>query len=83
MTVKIEPDDVVILMTDGLPEMFNAEGEMLGYDRVSSLILDVVHKSPKEIINHLHSAASDWLGGSSQDDDMTFFVFKRKRSSDV
>lgn len=79
--VQLEPEDVVVLMTDGLPELFNDDGEMLGYERASSLILDVAHKSPKEIIDHLYSAATDWLDGSSQDDDMTFFVFKRKTSS--
>lgn len=74
----INPNDVVILMTDGLPELFNKKGDMLGYERVSELIMEVVHKKPGEIIEHLHAASAAWLNGSSQDDDMTFFVFKRK-----
>ncbi len=76
--IHIDPNDVVILMTDGLPELFNEEGEMLGYERVSKLILEAVHKSPGEIIDHLQSAASTWLNGHSQNDDITIFVFKRK-----
>lgn len=74
----INPNDVVILMTDGLPELFSRDGEMLGYNQVSKLIMEVVHKSPDEIIKHLHKEAERWLDGTSQDDDMTFFVFKRK-----
>lgn len=74
----IQPGDAVLLMTDGLPELFNHEGEMLGYDRVSEFFMEVIHKSPKEIIDHLQTTALRWLNGRSQDDDMTFFVFKRK-----
>lgn len=78
---NIFPDDVVILMTDGLSELFNSRGEILGYERVSELILEVIHKTPAEIIDHLHKAADEWLDGSGQDDDMTFFVFKRKQKA--
>lgn len=78
ITTVIRPGDVVVLMTDGLAESFNADGEMLGYERVSQLILEVVHKSPEEIIHHLNQASAQWLNGSPQDDDMTFFVFKRE-----
>lgn len=65
-------------MTDGLSESFNEKGEMLGYDRVSQLVMEAVQKSPQDIIDHLQAASSNWLNGSSQNDDMTFFVFKRK-----
>lgn len=79
----IRPNDVVILMTDGLPELFNGSGEILGYDRVAKAIMESIHKTPKEIIDHLQFTAEKWLDGSSQDDDMTFFVFKRKAESQI
>lgn len=78
ISTDIEPGDAVILMTDGLPELFNKTGEMLGYDRVAELIMEVAHKSPQEIIDHLYAEAASWLDGGIQNDDMTFFVFKRK-----
>lgn len=78
ITIQIEPGDLLVLMTDGLPELFNVDGEMLGYERVSELIIRVAQKLPDEIINCLFDQASTWLNGSPQDDDMTFFVFKRK-----
>lgn len=77
ITTHIEPNDVVVLMTDGLAELFNKEGDMLGYERVSELILEVVHPAPKEMIDHLYEAAASWLNGSSQNDEITFFIFKR------
>jgi len=84
VSTQIEPDDVVVLLTDGLHELFNAEGEMLGFERVGNLVMEAVqqHPTPREIIDRLYRAAEDWLEGSSQDDDMTFFVFKRTASAD-
>lgn len=73
----IEKGDIVVFMSDGLPELFNNEGKMFGYDQVSKLLLEHIHRSPKEIIDRFHSIALNWLSGKNQDDDMTFFVFKR------
>jgi serine phosphatase RsbU (regulator of sigma subunit) len=77
----VNPGDIVVLMTDGLPELFNDKGEMFGYKRVLELIKGVAGQSPDRIIGDLYSAARAWRNGSKQDDDMTFFVFKRKASS--
>lgn len=82
-TTQIEPGDAVILMTDGLPESFNGDGEMLGYDRVSELILETAEKSPSDILDQLLGASQDWLRGSLQNDDMTFFIFRRKTAKDT
>lgn len=73
----LHPGDTVILMSDGLPELFNADGEMLGYKRISELILQVCDQSPEAIIDHLQNASEEWLQDSLQDDDMTLFIFKR------
>lgn len=79
--IQLDLDDVVILMTDGLPELFNQEGQIFGYNRVFELIKEVADKSPKEVIDYLYAASSLWLDGKNQDDDMTFISFKRKGSS--
>lgn len=77
----VNPNDVVILMTDGLPELFNEKGEIFGYKRVFDLIRTVAHKSPNDNIDDMNNAARAWLNGSKQDDDVTYFVFRRKRIS--
>lgn len=79
---QIKPNDVVVFMTDGLAELFNSDGEMLGYDRVAELVMNVSQKSPDEIIDCLFTTSSSWLNGSTQDDDMTFFIFKRNLRED-
>lgn len=74
----LEPGDVVLLMTDGFPELFDRKGEMLGYSMVIDLFSKVAHQSPEQIIDYFEEEAARWLDGKDQEDDMTFFVFKRR-----
>ncbi len=74
----LDVDDVMLIMTDGLPELFNDSGEMLGYDRIESCFLANAHRSPVEITNLLKGCAEDWMQGAALLDDMTFVVLKMK-----
>jgi len=73
----ISPGDVVMLMSDGFPERFNGQGEMLGYRRGGEILKEVAERSPEEIINHFVRAGEAWANGRPQDDDVTFVVLKR------
>lgn len=75
--MKLEPGDAVLLMTDGFPELFDRDGEMLGYSRVVELFSNVARHSPETVIDYFKEEADKWLDGKDQEDDMTFFVFKR------
>src|SRR5690606_3491851 len=78
INVKLNKGDVVALMSDGLPELFNEKLEMFGYDTVIRKFEEVVKESPEKIIEHFTSSAKRWLNGGRQQDDMTFVVFKVK-----
>jgi serine phosphatase RsbU (regulator of sigma subunit) len=69
--------DVIMLMSDGLPERFNGGGETLGYTRGSEILKEVAEQSPEEIIDHFVRAGEAWAAGRPQDDDVTFVVLKR------
>ncbi|MFN8001551.1 MAG: SpoIIE family protein phosphatase [Acidobacteriota bacterium] len=70
--------DVIVLMSDGFPERFNDEGEMLDYDRARAALSEVVLRSPREIVEHLVAVGDAWAGTRPQDDDVTFVVLKVK-----
>ncbi|MDX1636522.1 MAG: PP2C family protein-serine/threonine phosphatase, partial [Balneolaceae bacterium] len=76
--VTIQPGDVMLFMTDGLPELFNNNGDMIGYSRVRQIFSSLAADDPDQIINELYRASEHWLNGSAQNDDMTFFVLKRR-----
>jgi len=76
--IDLESDDTILILTDGLPELFNDQKEILDYSSIESLFSEVVGKNPKEIISHLVDAGEKWANGNPQKDDMTFLVIKVK-----
>ena len=74
--LTLAADDVVVLMSDGLPERFNAQGEMLDYERIRQTLPALAHQSSEAIIAELIRVGDEWSEGRPQDDDMTFVVLK-------
>jgi sigma-B regulation protein RsbU (phosphoserine phosphatase) len=74
--------DVIVLLSDGLPERFNPQGEMFDYAVVQRALAEAASRSPQEIIEHLVHAGEMWADGRAQDraqdDDVTFVVLKIK-----
>ena len=73
-------DDVVVLMSDGLPERFNVRDEMLDYERIQQTLPVCATQSAEQIINELVRLGDEWSEGRPQDDDVTFVVLKIKSS---
>jgi serine phosphatase RsbU (regulator of sigma subunit) len=63
-------------MSDGLPERFNAENEMLDYAATKQALAVAAHQPPQVIIDHFVSVGDEWSNGRPQDDDITFVVPK-------
>ncbi len=76
--INAEPGDTVLLLTDGLPELFNREKKMFGYDCVGECLKEVGTKGSEEIVSHLNKKADEWLNYKPRDDDMTFVVITFK-----
>jgi serine phosphatase RsbU (regulator of sigma subunit) len=70
--------DVVVLMSDGLPERFNHTGEMFDYSRTMETLARAAALAPREIIERLVEAGEAWAEGRPQDDDITFVAVKVK-----
>jgi serine phosphatase RsbU (regulator of sigma subunit) len=79
--LEVEPGDAILLMTDGLPELADAEGEPLGYPRVRALFAELGHLPPAELIAGLARAAESWGGDQPPKDDMTFVAIKVRSGS--
>lgn len=77
-SIKLNKGDVIALVSDGFPELFNSKNESLGFEIIPKLLQDAGEKSPDEIITHFRKTAEEWLDGTKQHDDMTFVVLKVK-----
>jgi sigma-B regulation protein RsbU (phosphoserine phosphatase) len=80
--ITIGAGDVVALMSDGLPERFNVDNEMLDYPSTKRAFAVAARQSPQAIIDHFVKTGDKWAAGRPQDDDVTFVVLKVKNASD-
>ncbi len=74
--LTLAANDVVVLMSDGLPERFNSRDEMLEEEAAKQYLAQHAQASAQEIINGLAKLGDDWGGARPQDDDVTFVVLK-------
>jgi hypothetical protein len=73
--------DTLMLLTDGLPELFNRDKYMFGYDRTEEIFRNNATLKPQMIIGQFEKKISDWLQGAQQNDDITILILQRKKSS--
>jgi len=75
---EVSTGDVIMMLTDGLPELFNINNEYYSYERIKKELLDCADESPGEIIDTLKSSAAVWSSGVIPIDDVTMIVLKIK-----
>jgi ligand-binding sensor domain-containing protein/serine phosphatase RsbU (regulator of sigma subunit) len=73
---EVNSGDIILLLTDGLPEQMNSNEEMFDYSRVKTSFNEVINNKPDQIIDKLVTAGDDWMNGRIQDDDITFVVIR-------
>ncbi|HSP89108.1 MAG TPA: SpoIIE family protein phosphatase [Ignavibacteriaceae bacterium] len=76
--LKLNQGDIILLLSDGLPELFNSNRDMFDYKRIKEILLQNVDKNSSCIVENLKSEAEKWRNGFDQKDDMTFVVVKCK-----
>lgn len=80
-TFQLEPDDVLVLYTDGLIEPRNAHNEQFGTERLAEQLKKCAKLPPAEIREHLLQAAREWTNDWT--DDVTLVVMRYRPPSDA
>ena len=70
--------DTLLLMSDGFPELFNKQKEILDYGKAKDIFASIAESTPQRIIEQLFKEADKWRNGAKQEDDITFVVIKFK-----
>ena len=78
VTRSFNTGDIIIQLSDGLPEAPNLTGEMYDYERLRLLIEDNGHKTAQGMIDALMASVDEWLQGQHNPDDITLVVIKKK-----
>jgi phosphoserine phosphatase RsbU/P len=74
--VTLAPDDVLLLVTDGITEAINPAGELFTEDRVVSGFAASVDRPARGIITSLVDAVNAFAGGAPQEDDITALALR-------
>jgi serine phosphatase RsbU (regulator of sigma subunit) len=68
--------DVIVMVSDGLTEMFNHHGETYGFENVIASLEQHADLSAKEIVQHLFADGTAWADGAPLKDDVSILVIK-------
>ena len=74
---KFSKGDILVMISDGLPEAENENSEMYNYDRIKDTILKNSNESANNIKDSLLDELNIWLKGGIPDDDATVVVVKK------
>jgi serine phosphatase RsbU (regulator of sigma subunit) len=77
ITIRIEPGDVFIVLTDGLEEATGTTAKQFGIQRARDIVRVSRGKPVNDIVGELRQELLHHLGGHRQDDDVTIVVVKR------
>lgn len=80
VAVRLEPDDVLILYTDGITEARNLEGEMLGRDGLLAIAQSLSIDEPARMAERLVAGLQEFCGATPPDDDRTFCILRQNGS---
>ena len=74
--LRLAAGDVLVIMTDGFNETFDANEDMFGYDRLLALIEAQADRPAAAIGAALFAAVDEFGAGHPPDDDRTLIVIK-------
>jgi sigma-B regulation protein RsbU (phosphoserine phosphatase) len=74
--VELQPGDVLMAFTDGVPEALNPADEEYGEDRLKDLLRRLAHLSVDEMATAVLAELKAWIADAAQYDDLTFILLK-------
>jgi serine phosphatase RsbU (regulator of sigma subunit) len=77
---SLTPGETMLLMSDGLPEMFNPNRQILGFIRLKNKLQqhNLAYLAAPEILERVARIGDDWAAGHPLHDDATLVVIKAK-----
>lgn len=76
--IKLEPNDKLLIYSDGLIESKNQKGEMFGLDRLEKFISSACPVTFDNLVTSLKEQLIKWHGSADFQDDVTFFTLELK-----
>jgi serine phosphatase RsbU (regulator of sigma subunit) len=74
--IPLEPGDILVFLTDGIPESQGPGHEFFGEDKVLALVRDLRHEPAQRILDELYREVHAFRRGEPQTDDLTAVICK-------
>lgn len=74
--IDMQPGDVLLVHSDGVPDAMNFAGEKFGRERVHRAMLDAADRDAQGIVNHILWEVRRFVGLNEPSDDITMLVVK-------
>ncbi len=78
--IKLNPEEIAVLYTDGVIEAVNQQNEMYGLSRLFQVIKENSHLSANQICSQIIENLKQHVGKQKVYDDITLLVIKRKKA---
>jgi sigma-B regulation protein RsbU (phosphoserine phosphatase) len=78
LTTEFNKGDILAIISDGLAEAPNANGELFDYPQIQSILTENSHMNAETLIKELMSQADLWLAGAHNPDDITIVIIKHQ-----
>ena len=76
-SAQLNPGDSLFLYTDGITEAFDAKEQPFGDERLEDSLVELYHDDAKTIIEGVYADLGDFIGDTTQSDDITMGVVQR------
>ena len=74
--ISIQPNDTVLLYTDGLTEAENQLHEQFGEERTLNLLSSLRNSRPRYIVEQMKAEVENFVNGAEQSDDLTMLAIR-------
>ena len=76
--LALEPGDTVVVVSDGVTEATNDDGEFYGEERLNPLLVSLHGKRAHEVRDAIIESVKEFSGPKGAGDDVTILVLRRK-----
>lgn len=75
--LKLEPGDCLLFYTDGVTEMFSAQGEAYGEERLRNTLQGCMGMNVEDVLKTIEVSLDEFRDNAPASDDMTLLVIRR------
>jgi sigma-B regulation protein RsbU (phosphoserine phosphatase) len=77
--VQLQPNDVLVLFSDGIVEAANTQNELFGFERLNEVTTQCAQASIETVMKTILDAVEEFSRGAAQADDLTLLIVRYRQ----